>query len=58
MEKQSGSGRAVEARLAQSRDEVAEGLEQARRGELLDGREVRKRLLAKSRNRRHQSAEE
>ena len=40
------------ARLTQLSDEVAEGLEQARRGELLEGREVRQRLLAKSRSRR------
>ena len=58
MEKPNGRAQATEARLAQLRDEVAEGLEQARRGELLDGREVRERLVEKSRNRRRRSAGE
>jgi hypothetical protein len=48
MEKQKGRAQLVEERLAQLRDEAAEGLEQARRGDLLDGREVRERILAKS----------
>lgn len=51
------SEQAIEARVAQLRDEVEEGLEQARRGELLDGREVRKQRLEKSRNSRPRSAE-
>lgn len=41
----------TKARLAQLRAEVEEGLEQARRGELLDGRKVRARLQAKGRER-------
>lgn len=49
---------AFKARLAQLRAEVAEGLEQARRGDLLEGQEVRERLLAKSRERRRGAAQD
>lgn len=57
MEEQGGHAQAAKDRLAQLRAEVADGLDQARRGELLEGEEVRNRLLEKSRRRRHQSDE-
>lgn len=41
--------RAVEARMHQLRSDVAEGLEQARRGELIPGEEVFAGLRRKSR---------
>ncbi len=44
--------RVIEARLQDLRSEVAEGLEQARRGELIPGTEVRERIREKSRERR------
>lgn len=43
--------RAVEARMNQLRSDVAEGLEQARRGELIQGDEVFTKLRQKSRER-------
>ncbi|MDZ7780378.1 MAG: type II toxin-antitoxin system ParD family antitoxin [Gemmatimonadota bacterium] len=44
--------RLTEARLQDLRAEVADGLEQARRGELIPGEEVRDRIRQKSRDRR------
>jgi antitoxin ParD1/3/4 len=44
--------RMMEARLQDLRAEVAEGLEQARRGELIPGEEVRERIRRKSQERR------
>ena len=44
--------RVMEARLQDLRGEVAEGLDQARRGELIPGEEVRERIQRKSRERR------
>lgn len=44
--------RMIEARLRDLRDEVAEGLEQARRGELIPGEEVWERIRRKRRERR------
>jgi antitoxin ParD1/3/4 len=43
--------RMVEARLDELRGEIAEGLDQARRGELITGGEVFERLQQKSRER-------
>jgi antitoxin ParD1/3/4 len=44
--------RMMEARLQNLRTEIAEGLEQARRGELIPGEDVRERIRRKSRERR------
>jgi len=44
--------RVLEARLRELRAEIAGGLEQARRGELISGEEVRERIRRKSRDRR------
>ncbi len=44
--------RVMEARLQDLRGEIAEGLDQARRGELIPGEEVRERIRRKSRERR------
>lgn len=44
--------RMIEARLRDLRDEVAEGLEQTRRGELIPGEEVWERIRRKRRERR------
>jgi antitoxin ParD1/3/4 len=44
--------RVMEARLQDLRSEVAEGLEQARRGELIPGEEVRGKIRRKSQERR------
>lgn len=45
-----------EMRLAELREEVAVGLEQARRGELLSGEEVFKELEERSRSRRRKTS--
>lgn len=42
----------MEARLQDLRSEVAEGLEQARRGELIPGDQVREKIRRKSQERR------
>jgi antitoxin ParD1/3/4 len=44
--------RVMEARLQDLRSEVAEGLEQARRGELIPGDQVREKIRRKSQERR------
>lgn len=44
--------RVMEARLQDLRGDVAEGLEQARRGEVIPGEEVRERIRRKSQERR------
>ena len=44
--------RMMEARLKDLRAEIAEGVDQARRGELIPGEEVRARIRRKSRERR------
>lgn len=44
--------RAMEARLQDLRSEVAEGLEQARRGDLIQGEQVREKIRRKSQKRR------
>jgi len=44
--------RVMEARLQDLRNEVAEGLGQARRGELIPGEEVREKIRRKSQERR------
>jgi len=44
--------RLMEARLDELRTEVAEGLEQARRGDLMPGEKVRDKIRRKSRARR------
>jgi antitoxin ParD1/3/4 len=44
--------RVMEARLQDLRSEVAEGLEQARRGELIPGDQVREKIRQKSQERR------
>lgn len=43
--------RMMEARLRDLRTDVAEGLDEARRGELIPGEEVRERIRGKSRQR-------
>lgn len=44
--------RMIEARLKELRAEISDGVEQARRGELVPGEEVRARIRRKSRERR------
>lgn len=44
--------RMMEARLKDLRAEIAEGVDQARRGELIPGEEVRARIRRRSRSRR------
>ena len=44
--------RAMEARLQDLRSEVAEGVEQARRGDLIQGEQVREKIRRKSQKRR------
>lgn len=44
--------RVMEARLHDLRSEVAEGLDQARRGEFIPGEQVREKIRRKSRERR------